>query len=129
MSLNDRAEVVAVAKLAGLLDVSNEMMSDASINLTAQFTTLLRDSLSRQLDDGLLNGRGPPEPEGVIAPPPCDRRGPAGGGARRARRDQRTRAAPPPPWPRPAPRSPPLTAPATSTGALMFPGGFAAVPA
>ena len=29
MSLNDRAEVVAVAKLAGLLDVSNEMISDA----------------------------------------------------------------------------------------------------
>ena len=44
MSLNDRAEVVAVAKLAGLLDVSNEMISDATINLTAQFTTLLRDS-------------------------------------------------------------------------------------
>ena len=67
MSLNDRAEVVAVAKLAGLLDVGNEMMADAAINLTAQFTTVLRDSLSRQLDDGLLNGSGPPEPLGVIA--------------------------------------------------------------
>jgi HK97 family phage major capsid protein len=67
MNLNDRAEVVAVAKLAGLLDVSNEVMSDSAINLTAQFTTLLRDSLSAQLDDGLLNGSGPPEPEGVIA--------------------------------------------------------------
>ena len=67
MSLNDRAEVVAVAKLAGLLDVSNEMMDDASINLSAQFTTLLRDSLSRQLDDGLLFGSGPPEPKGVVA--------------------------------------------------------------
>ena len=67
MSLNDRAEVVAVAKLAGLLDVSNEMISDAAINLTAQFTTLLRDSLSRQLDDGLLFGGGPPAPKGVVA--------------------------------------------------------------
>lgn len=28
---------------------------------------MLRDSLSRQLDDGLLNGSGPPEPQGVIA--------------------------------------------------------------
>ncbi len=67
MSLNDRAEVVAVAKLAGLLDVSNEMISDASINVSAQFTTLLRDSLSKQLDDGLLFGAGPPEPKGVVA--------------------------------------------------------------
>jgi HK97 family phage major capsid protein len=66
MSLNDRAEIVAVAKLAGLLDVSNEMVSDSAINITAQFTTLLRDSLSKQLDDGLLNGGGPPEPKGVI---------------------------------------------------------------
>jgi HK97 family phage major capsid protein len=67
MSLNDRAEIVAVAKLAGLLDVSNEMMSDSAINITNQFVTLLRDSLSRQLDEGLLNGGGPPEPQGVIA--------------------------------------------------------------
>ena len=67
MSLNDRAEIVAVAKLAGLLDVSNEMISDASINVSAQFTTLLRDSLSKQLDDGLLFGSGPPEPKGVVA--------------------------------------------------------------
>jgi HK97 family phage major capsid protein len=71
MSLNDHADVVAVAKLAGLLDVSNEMMGDAAINLTAQFTTLLRDSLSKQLDDGLLNGSGPPEPTGVIAAAPA----------------------------------------------------------
>jgi HK97 family phage major capsid protein len=67
MSLNDRAEIVAVAKLAGLLDVSNEMISDAAINVTIQFTTLLRDSLSRQLDQGLLFGGGPPEPKGVVA--------------------------------------------------------------
>lgn len=66
MSLNDRAEVVAVAKLAGLLDVSNEMISDAAINITTQFVTLLRDSLSRQLDEGLLHGGGPPEPKGVV---------------------------------------------------------------
>jgi HK97 family phage major capsid protein len=70
MSLNDRAEIVAVAKLAGLLDISNEMMRDPSVNITASFTTLLKDSLSKQLDDGLLNGGGPPEPRGVIAAAP-----------------------------------------------------------
>ena len=70
MALNDRAEIVAVAKLAGLLDVSNELVSDSSINITTQFTTLLRDSLSRQLDEGLLHGGGPPEPAGVVANAP-----------------------------------------------------------
>lgn len=70
MSLNDNAVVVAVAKLAGLLDVSNETISDATLNITEQFTTLLRDSLSRQLDDGLLFGSGPPEPAGVVAVAP-----------------------------------------------------------
>ena len=45
-------------------------MSDATINLTAQFTTLLRDSLCKQLDDGLLFGSGPPEPQGVVAAAP-----------------------------------------------------------
>ena len=90
MSLNDRAEIVAVAKLAGLLDVSNEMVSDSAINITAQFTTLLRDSLSKQLDDGLLNGGGPPEPKGVIdAAAEVDGAGPAGRSARGARRDRR----------------------------------------
>ena len=70
MSLNDNAVTVAVAKLAGLLDVSNEMWTDSTFNLTAQFTTLLADSLSLQLDDGLLTGSGPPEPAGVIAAAP-----------------------------------------------------------
>ena len=70
MSLNDRAEVVAVAKLAGLLDVSNETMHDSAVNLTAQFTTLLQDSLSKQLDEGLLFGSGPPEPTGIVAAAP-----------------------------------------------------------
>lgn len=35
MSLNDRADIVAVAKLSGLLDVSNEMVSDSAINIGA----------------------------------------------------------------------------------------------
>ena len=120
MSLNDDAVVVAVAKLAGLLDVSNEMMSDPTINVTANFTTLLRDSLSAQLDDGLLNGSGPPEPTGVIAAAPqvsgtdlldavLNARGAiadAGGTATTLAAADGTR---------------------DDTGALLYPGGFAAV--
>ena len=127
MCLNDRAEVVAVAKLAGLLDVGNEMMSDASINLTAQFTVVLRDSLSSQLDDGLLNGGGPPEPQGVIAAAAevtgadlleavLTARGAiadAGGTATTLAASGATLAA--------------ADGARDSTGALMFPGGFAAV--
>jgi HK97 family phage major capsid protein len=70
MSLNDDALTVGLAKLAGLVDVSNESVSDSVVNLTAQLTMLLRDSLSKQLDDGLLYGSGPPEPAGVIASAP-----------------------------------------------------------
>ncbi len=127
MSLNDHADVVAVAKLAGLLDVSNEMMNDAAINLTVQFTTLLRDSLSAQLDDGLLNGGGPPEPRGVIAAaPPASgtdlleavlaARGSiadAGGTATTLATSGATLAA--------------ADGERDSTGALMFPSGLAAV--
>ena len=127
MSLNDRAEVVAVAKLAGLLDVGNEMMRDASINVTAQFTTVLRDSLSRQLDDGLLNGSGPPEPRGVVAAAAevtgadlleavLAARGAiadAGGSATTLAASGATLAA--------------ADGARDATGALMFPNGFAAV--
>ncbi len=67
MNLNDDAVVVATAKIGGLLDISNEMLSDASINVTAQITTVIRDSLSKQLDQGLLFGEGPPEPQGIVA--------------------------------------------------------------
>jgi HK97 family phage major capsid protein len=70
MNLNDDAHVVGLAKLAGLVDVSNESVSDSQINLTAQITLILRDSLSKQLDEGILNGSGPPEPVGVIGAAP-----------------------------------------------------------
>ena len=60
-----------MAKIGGIIDLSNESVADSSINLTASLATLLQDSLSRDLDLGLLNGSGPPEPVGVIgvAPP------------------------------------------------------------
>lgn len=66
--MGDDAYVVGVAKLGQILDLSNESVSDASINLTGELTTILRDSLSRDLDLGLLLGRGAAqnEPIGVV---------------------------------------------------------------
>lgn len=66
----DDAYVVAVAKIGGIIDLSNESVSDTSINLTGEFSTLLRDSLSRDLDLGLLNGAAPPEPIGALGVAP-----------------------------------------------------------
>ena len=48
--------MVAIAKIGGIVDVSNESVTDNSINLTASLGLVLRDSLSRDLDLGLLNG-------------------------------------------------------------------------
>jgi HK97 family phage major capsid protein len=70
VDLDDDAYVVAVAKIGGIVDVSNESVTDSSINITASLGTVLQDSLSRDLDLGLLNGSGPPEPVGVIGTAP-----------------------------------------------------------
>lgn len=67
IDLDDDAYVVAVAKLGGIIDLSNESVDDPLFNVTSAMTELLRDSLSRDLDLGLLSGSGvPPEPVGVI---------------------------------------------------------------
>jgi HK97 family phage major capsid protein len=65
--LNDKALIVAVCKVAGLLPVSSEMQTDAAVNITAWVQGALADSLSRDLDLGLLNGTGSPQPDGIIA--------------------------------------------------------------
>ena len=127
MSLNDDADLVAVAKFAGLLDLSSELLSDSAINLSAQIGTLLQDSLSRQLDDGLLHGGGPPAPRGVVATAPetsgadlleavLAARGSiadAGGTATTVAASGAVLAA--------------ADGARDDSGALMFPGGFAAV--
>ncbi len=66
IGLNDDADIVAVKKLAEILKMSNESISDATVNLTAQVADLLRDSSGPELDRGLLYGSAPTEPKGVV---------------------------------------------------------------
>jgi hypothetical protein len=70
IDVDDDAYVVAVAKIGGIVDLSNEGFTDSSINMSAQLGDLLRDSLSRDLDIGLLTGGGPPAPIGVVGVAP-----------------------------------------------------------
>ena len=62
----DTALIVSVAKIAGLLPVSSEMQSDAAVNITTWVQGALADSLSRDLDLGILGGAGAPAPTGVL---------------------------------------------------------------
>jgi Phage capsid family len=57
-------------KLGGLVDLSNESVDDAAINIVGQLAEILRDSLSRDMDLGLLTGGAPPKPPGVIGTAP-----------------------------------------------------------
>jgi HK97 family phage major capsid protein len=70
VGLDDDAYVCAVCKIGGIVDVSNESVTDNSVNLTNNLSLVLRDSLSRDLDLGILNGGGPPAPVGVIGVAP-----------------------------------------------------------
>lgn len=65
--LDDKALIVVVKKVMGGLPVSQEMISDATVNITSWIRTGLTDSLSRDLDLGLLNGAGGKQPNGIIA--------------------------------------------------------------
>ncbi len=64
--LDDKALIVATKKVMGGLPVSSEMTADATVNVTAWVNTALTDSLSRDMDLGLLGGAGGAEPEGII---------------------------------------------------------------
>lgn len=65
--LNDETLIVSVCKVAGLLPVSAEMFSDALVNITTWVSGALANSLSRDLDLGLLHGTGSPQPDGIVA--------------------------------------------------------------
>ena len=122
-NLGDDAYVVGVAKLGQVLDLSNESWSDAQINLTSELATLLRDSLSSDLDLGLLHGRAP-EPIGVVGvaaeaagvgPAGGGHRGDAGRSAIRAAVPSRSRG-PPPGSRRPTPAATTTASSSTPTG-------------
>ena len=67
IGLGDDADIVGVCKLASIVLLSNEGFTDASVNMTAEFATLLRDTASAELDRGVLYGTDSPEPRGVVA--------------------------------------------------------------
>lgn len=66
LTLGDKAQVVLTKKVQGDLPVSSEMLADASVNIVNWVGTSLTDSLSRDMDLGLLGGTGGVQPEGII---------------------------------------------------------------
>ena len=58
---------VVVKKLAGVFDISNELIADAAFNIAAALGQAIADRLGVQLDDGVIRGGGDPEdsPVGV----------------------------------------------------------------
>jgi hypothetical protein len=66
VGLGDSAVVVATCKLGSIVLTSNEAWADTDHNLTQEFSDLLRDSASAELDRGLLYGQGDPEPQGAV---------------------------------------------------------------
>ena len=66
VDLNDGADVVAVAKLAGLVTMSNEFVDDNELPIGDLLRKAVADAMGPSLDFGLLFGSGPPEPVGVL---------------------------------------------------------------
>lgn len=66
VNMNDDADVVAVAKLAGLVTMSSEFIDDNELPISDLLGQTVADSMGPELDDGLLFGAGAPEPEGVM---------------------------------------------------------------
>jgi HK97 family phage major capsid protein len=66
IGLNDDADIVAVKKLGEILKLSNESITDTSVNLTVQVGNLLKDAAGPELDRGLLYGSLAAEPKGVV---------------------------------------------------------------
>src|SRR5215471_13334802 len=66
IGLGDAAAIVAVKKLGEILKLSNESLTDTSVNLTAQVGNMLKDAAGPELDRGLLYGTLAAEPHGVV---------------------------------------------------------------
>lgn len=70
IDMGDGADVVAVAKLAGLIEMSNEFLDDNDLPISDLLAKAVADSMGLSLDTGLLFGGGAPEPVGVLASAP-----------------------------------------------------------
>jgi hypothetical protein len=66
ITVNDDSVAAVVAKLGGIASLSNESIGDAPFNIESALGAVLRDSLSANLDVGLLYGPGPPAPAGLV---------------------------------------------------------------
>jgi HK97 family phage major capsid protein len=71
VGLGDDADIVATCKLASIVLMSNESVSDAEVNLTEELGTLIKESASAELDRGILYGTDDPEPRGLVAAAPA----------------------------------------------------------
>jgi HK97 family phage major capsid protein len=67
VDLGDSSDVIAVKKLAGIFDLSNESLSDTTMPVADMLGQVVRDSMAHDLDAGLLYGAGGLEPTGVVA--------------------------------------------------------------
>jgi HK97 family phage major capsid protein len=67
VQINAASYSVVVKKLAGVFELSNEMMFDARLNVGAALGQVVTESLGPQLDDGVIRGGGDAEdsPVGV----------------------------------------------------------------
>lgn len=65
VDLDPGSYTVVVKKLAGVFDISNEMIADAAFNIAAALGSAIADRLGVQLDDGLIRGGDPDAPVGV----------------------------------------------------------------
>lgn len=70
VDLDDDADVVAVAKLAGLVGSSNEFLDDNELPIAGLLGQTVAASMGPKLDNGLLYGAGPPAPVGILAAAP-----------------------------------------------------------
>jgi HK97 family phage major capsid protein len=66
--LHDSAYVIGCCKLAALMALSNESLSDEVVPISALVGQAIQASLGPVMDDGLLHGDGtPPQPDGIMS--------------------------------------------------------------
>ena len=67
VDINGATYTAVARKLAGLFEITSEMVGDASFNVASALGSVIADRLGVQLDDGVIRGGGDPEdsPVGV----------------------------------------------------------------